>query len=96
MLVDDFDKPNGLAFSPDKKVLYIDDSGRDHVRAFDVTSTGNLINGRIFAELDPAVGKGVPDGMKVDRQGRVYVTDTAECGLYLQREKKLGLSKFLK
>lgn len=93
LLVDDFDKPNGLAFSPDKKVLYIDDSGRDHVRAFDVTSTGNLINGRIFVELDPAVGKGVPDGMKVDRQGRVYVTGHGGVWIISAAGEKIGVIK---
>jgi gluconolactonase len=93
LLVDDFDKPNGLAFSPDEKTLYIDDSERDHVRAFDVTSTGSLINGRIFAELDPAVGKGVPDGMKVDRQGRLYATGRGGVWIISASGEKIGVIK---
>ena len=74
LLADDFEKPNGLAFSPDEQTLYVCDTGRYHVRAFDVESAGGLKVGssRVFAQLDP--GKpGGPDGMKVDRAGRVYV-----------------------
>jgi len=74
-----FDKPNGLAFSPDGSILYIGDSGANHepgtfeatrphhIRAFDVAS-GTLENGRLFATIEP----GFPDGIKVDQHGRVY------------------------
>ena len=72
LLVDDFDRPNGLCFSPDELILYIDDTARMHVRAFDVQSDGTLANGRIFAEEEGE--NGVPDGMKVDQQGNVYLT----------------------
>jgi gluconolactonase len=74
LLVDDFEKPNGLAFSPDERTLYVCDTGRYHVRAFDVAPGGDLVegSGRVFADLDPGVPGG-PDGIKVDREGRVYV-----------------------
>jgi sugar lactone lactonase YvrE len=73
LLVDDFDRPNGLAFSPDETILYIDDSPRRHVRAFDVLPDGRLANSRIFADMDhPQPGS--PDGMKVDVAGNLYVT----------------------
>ena len=73
LLADDFDRPNGLAFSPDERVLYIDDSPRRHVRAFDVLPDGRIANSRLFADMDhPQPGS--PDGMKVDRNGNVYVT----------------------
>jgi gluconolactonase len=74
---DDFDKPNGLAFSPDESVLYVGDSGTNHepgtyepsrphhIRAFDVTADGRLTNGRLFAVTTP----GFPDGVKVDSRG---------------------------
>jgi len=62
----DFLKPNGLAFTPDEKVLYINDTERGHIRAFDVAADGTLANGRVFA---PAPGA---DGMKVDMEGNVY------------------------
>jgi len=73
-LLDDFEKPNGLAFSPDEKTLYVCDTARYHVRAFRVLEDGGLEegSGRTFAELDPGEPGG-PDGVKVDRAGRVYV-----------------------
>lgn len=73
LLVDDFERPNGLAFSPDERTLYIDDTSRRHIRAFDVDTAGALSNGRLFAELH-APGEGAPDGMKVDTEGNVYCT----------------------
>jgi gluconolactonase len=73
LLLDDFEKPNGLAFSPDERTLYVCDTARNHIRAFDVEATGGLrvASGRVFARMDP-VRPGGPDGVKVDRQGRVY------------------------
>ena len=63
-----FDKPNGLAFSPDESVLYVGDSGEWHeLRAFDVAGA-ELRNDRLFAVIEP----GYPDGIKVDAAGRVY------------------------
>ena len=79
LLVEDFDRPNGLAFSPDEKTLYIDDTVRKHIRAFDVKPDGELINGRIFAELK-ADEPGAPDGMKLDRRGNVYCTGPGGSG----------------
>jgi gluconolactonase len=75
LLVEDFEKPNGLAFSPDESVLFIDDSHHQHIRAFDVLADGSLQNGRIFADLAHD-GDGVPDGMKVDEEGNIYVTNS--------------------
>lgn len=74
LLADDFEKPNGLAFSADEKTLYVCDTARYHVRAFDVERAGSFKAGssRVFARLDPGVAGG-PDGIKVDRAGRVYV-----------------------
>ena len=74
LLADDFEKPNGLAFSPDGKTLYVCDTAKYHVRAFDVAPDGSLVAGsnRVFATLDPTEPGG-PDGMKVDREGRIYV-----------------------
>jgi gluconolactonase len=73
LLVDDFALPNGLAFSPDESVLYIDDSAHKHIRAFDVRPDGTLSNSRILLDMaseDP----GVPDGFKVDVHGNVFCT----------------------
>ena len=65
----DFVQPNGLAFSPDEKKLYIADSGTPrHIRIFDVGTDGTLSNGRVFCTID----KGGPDGIRVDKDGRVW------------------------
>jgi gluconolactonase len=71
VVADGFDKPNGLAFSPDEAVLYVGDSGEatHRVEAFDVVLDGHaLTDRRVFAVIDP----GYPDGIKVDAAGRVY------------------------
>lgn len=73
LLVDDFENPNGLCFSPDESLLYINDSPRQHIRVFDVQPDGTLKNGRLFAETK-GKEEGVPDGMKVDIEGNVYTT----------------------
>ena len=81
VVASDFDKPNGLAFSPDETVLYVGDSGANHepgsfdprrphhIRAFDVVGN-RLRNGRLFAVTTP----GFPDGIKADADGRVYAS----------------------
>jgi gluconolactonase len=74
LLADDFEKPNGLAFSPDEGTLYVCDTGRYHVLAYEVERSGACRAGtrRVFARLDPGQPGG-PDGLKVDKGGRVYV-----------------------
>jgi sugar lactone lactonase YvrE len=73
LLVDDFDRPNGLAFSPDQTLLYIDDTARGHIRVFTMTVDRQLSEDRVFAELS-GPERGRPDGMKVDREGNIYCT----------------------
>ncbi|MCX6648359.1 MAG: SMP-30/gluconolactonase/LRE family protein [Candidatus Bathyarchaeota archaeon] len=73
LLDDTFERPNGLAFSPNESMLYIDDTAKRHIRVFDVRRDGSICNGRLFAELKgPKPGN--PDGMKVDIHGNVYCT----------------------
>jgi gluconolactonase len=74
LLTKDLTQPNGLAFSPDGKHLYIDDSEQRNIRVYDVTADGTLANGRIFGEEPGGKGEGVPDGMKVDKNGNLFVT----------------------
>ena len=73
LLANDFDMPNGLAFSPDESVLYVNDTTRNHIRAFDVSDNGGISNSRVFIEMK-GTEPGRPDGMKVDRPGNVYCT----------------------
>ncbi|MEA3344719.1 MAG: SMP-30/gluconolactonase/LRE family protein [Chloroflexota bacterium] len=72
LLADDLDRPNGLAFSSDESILYVDDTTRRRVWAFDVLSDGALANGRVFAEMESSAPGG-PDGMKLDSEGNLYV-----------------------
>jgi gluconolactonase len=82
VVADGFDKPNGIAFSPDERTLYVTDSGANqkpgsyhvarphHIKAFDIRRGRHLENERLFAVVSP----GFPDGLKVDRAGRVYAS----------------------
>jgi gluconolactonase len=76
LLTKDFTQPNGLAFSPDGKHFYADDddSKQLNIRVYDVAADGSLTNGRIFGEEKGAPHEGVPDGIKVDRKGNLFVT----------------------
>jgi gluconolactonase len=91
LLVNDFLLPNGLALSLDESVLYINDSRRRHIRAFDLAPNGTLARqtDRVFADLGGAES-GVPDGMKVDTLGNVYCGGAG--GIYIldPKGKKLG------
>ncbi len=69
LVIDDFDMPNGLCFSPNEKKLYIADSGKPHhIRVFDVIDGTKLANDKVFTVITP----GVPDGMRVDAAGNLW------------------------
>lgn len=74
LLTKELSQPNGLAFSPDGKRLYVDDSERRNIWTFDFTSEHRLANGRIFAQEPGGKKDGVPDGIKIDQAGNLYVT----------------------
>jgi len=73
LLTSELASPNGLAFSPDGKKFYVDDSERRNIRVYDFAD-GQISHGRIFGEEPGGPKDGVPDGMRVDRQGNLYVT----------------------
>jgi gluconolactonase len=73
LLTKDLEDPNGLAFSPDGTKLYVDDSTQRNIHVYDFHADGRLSNGRIFGTEPGAPHDGVPDGMKVDRNGNLYV-----------------------
>ena len=86
-----FEQPNGLCFSPDEKILYVNDTVRCLIRAFDVNADGTLGPDRIFAsgirsELEP----GVPDGMKCDSAGNIWVTAPGGVWVYGRNGALLG------
>jgi len=91
LLVEDFVIPNGLAFSPDEKILYINDSRRRLIRAFDLNANGSLArqSDRVFADLG-GPEPGVPDGMKVDTEGNVYCGGAGGIWIMDPKGKKLG------
>ena len=91
LLLDDMVFPNGLAFSPDESVLYIDDFRRGHIRAFAMAPNGTLAKqtDRVFVDLR-GPEPGGPDGMKVDTAGNIYCGGSG--GIYIMdpKGKKLG------
>ncbi|MDA1127674.1 MAG: SMP-30/gluconolactonase/LRE family protein [Chloroflexi bacterium] len=100
LLVRDYVLPNGLAFSPDESILYINDSlgllVRDdmfrslgRIDAYDVRATGMLANRRVFCELRGEMS-GIPDGMKVDVEGNVYCTGPGGVWIMDPSGKHLG------
>ena len=91
LLVGDFIVPNGLAFSPDESVLYINDTRRGHIRAFDMQPNGTLAiqSDRVFADLS-GDRPGVPDGMKVDVEGNVYCGGSGGVWILDPNGKHLG------
>ena len=91
LLVNDFITPNGLAFSPDESILYINDSARRHIRAFNVAPNGTLARetDRVFADLR-GPEPGGPDGMKVDMAGNVFCGGAGGLYIFDPSGKKLG------
>src|SRR5438034_2761708 len=94
LLVDDFVQPNGLCFSPDESLLYINDTDRAHIRVFDVAGDGTISNGRVLAEGigtgDLESGEPV-DGMKCDEHGNVWVTGPKGVWVFTPEGEHLGI-----
>jgi sugar lactone lactonase YvrE len=82
--------PNGLAFSPDEKTLYVDNSGSGDVYAFDVNDSGLLENKRLFANVGGLDGRG-GDGMKVDVDGNVFVTGPEGISVFDPSGGRIGI-----
>lgn len=93
LLVDrfQFSQPNGLCFSPDEKLLYVNDTEQANIRVFDVRSDGALANGRLFASgIKDSMKPGVPDGMKCDAEGNVWLTAPGGLWVYSPAGDLLG------
>lgn len=89
-VLDDCERPNGLALAPDERTLYIADTRRLHLRAFAVTPEGELRDGRLFAEMRHAEPGG-PDGLKVDRAGNVYCAGATGIWVFTPTGAHLGI-----
>lgn len=86
-----FTQPNGLCFSPCERWMWVNDTDQANIRMFDVAPDGRLTNPRIFASgIRDALRPGVPDGMKADRDGNVYVTAPGGVWVYSFDGVKLG------
>jgi gluconolactonase len=90
LLTKDLAQPNGLAFSPDGRLLYIDDSMNRDIHVYDFSAKGGLSNGRLFAKEEGPPDSWVPDGMRVDRQGNIYVTGPVGIWIWSPNGKHLG------
>jgi gluconolactonase len=93
LLVDDFEQPNGLCFSPDESLLYINDTPRAYIRVFDRQPDGTIANGRMFFEHigSGVIEEGIPDGMKCDERGNIYVTGPGGIWVISPEAEHLGV-----
>ena len=90
LLTKDLTQPNGLAFSPDGKYLYIDDSSQRNIRRYTFNKKdGTVSNGMIFADMKSS-DRGVPDGMKLDTKGNLYVSGPLGIWIWSPDGKHLG------
>ena len=94
-LVKDLTFPNGIAFSPDEKILYVSNSDPDRAiwMAYDVTPAGGLANGRLFFDATDKVKagkKGLPDGMKIDEHGNLFAGGPGGVLVFSPAGKHLG------
>ncbi|MEO8100305.1 MAG: SMP-30/gluconolactonase/LRE family protein [Acidobacteriota bacterium] len=91
LIIEDLHRPNGLAFSPDYKTLYVANSERPKKwMRYDVAADGTVRNGRVFADVDDSPEPGVPDGMKIDANGNVYAAGPGGVWVYSPEGKHLG------
>jgi gluconolactonase len=92
LLADDFAQPNGLCFSRDERILYVNDTERGHIRAFKVEADGTLSGGDVWAPVT-GDGPGAPDGMKVDSDDNVYSCGAGGLHVFLPDGESLGVIK---
>ena len=91
-VVTDIEYPNGLAFSPDESILYVANTREQmHIAAYDVQPDGTVTGGRVFADMSSTETDGVPDGMKVDSEGRVYCTGPGGCWVFAPAGQFIGI-----
>jgi gluconolactonase len=94
LLTKELSRPNGIAFSPDEKILYVANSDPERAiwMAYDVQPNGNITNGRVFFDATARVSKekGLPDGLKVNREGYLFATGPGGVLIFDANAKHLG------
>jgi gluconolactonase len=90
LLTKDIQQPNGLAFTPDGKKFYVDDDDQKNIRAYDVAPDMSLTSGRVFGSEAGDKGDGVPDGMKLDVNGNMFVTGPKGIWVWTPDGKHIG------
>jgi gluconolactonase len=95
VVVRNLTRPNGIAFSPDEKTLYVSNSDPERKvwMAYDVAADGGVRNGRVFFDVTRETDDGLPDGMKVDSQGNLYCTGPGGIWVFSPSGKHLGTIK---
>jgi gluconolactonase len=87
--------PNGLAFSPDERTLYVANTrSSKYIHAIKLDAAGNMISRSIFADMNEGTAPGIPDGLKVDSIGRVYCTGPGGIWVIAPDGKRVGIIKF--
>jgi gluconolactonase len=87
--------PNGLAFSPDERMLYVANTrSAKYIHAIEVDAAGNMVRRRIFADMNEGTAPGIPDGLKVDSLGRVFCTGPGGIWVFMPDGKRVGIIKF--
>ena len=91
-LVADFEYPNGLAFSADERLLYVANTRwAQYIHVLELDAAGRMVRRRIFADMSSDETDGVPDGMKVDTEGRVFCTGPGGTWVFSPEGKRLGI-----
>jgi gluconolactonase len=94
VVADDFTRPNGLAFSPDERVMYVANTRHTaYIHRIEMDSAGAMVRRGIFADMSSDEKIGVPDGMKVDVEGRVWCTGPGGTWVFAPDGTRIGIIK---
>ena len=94
-VIEDLTRPNGIAFSPDEKYLFVSNSDEEHKvwMKYDVSPSGDISNGRVFFDVTKETAAGLPDGMKIDSQGNLFCAGPGGLWIFSPEGKHLGTIK---